>query len=90
MKTYQIMGSQELLMFEIDYFDWEENVSGNLMKIREGMYTEREPFKNILCFCEIFSSLFWSYEICEKIFSEILQQTILGEVKATLGKANLY
>lgn len=88
-KAYQVLGSQKLLMFEIDYFDWKENVDENLMKIQKGLYTEREPFNSILCFCEIFSLLFWSYEIHETILSDTEQKIILRKVKDALEKTNL-
>jgi hypothetical protein len=69
-KNNEILGSQELLMFEIDYFDWIEDVDEHLMKIHEGLYTERQPFNSILCFCKIFQLLFWDANIHETILKE--------------------
>lgn len=85
-KAYEILGSQQLLMFEIDYFDWEENVNGDLMKIREGLYTEREPFRSILYFCESFALLFWSYEIHKTTFSETEQRLITEKTRQIIQR----
>ena len=58
-RKFEELGSQNLLMFEINYFDWTEEVPANSIKIDEGVYTESEPFLNILCFCMVFNYLFW-------------------------------
>ncbi|MBN8790531.1 MAG: hypothetical protein J0I84_25915, partial [Terrimonas sp.] len=53
-REYEILGSQDLIMFEVNYMDWVEEVSSDKIKIHEGLYTERKPFASILCFCEVF------------------------------------
>ena len=62
-KTHEALGSQHLLMFEVSYFDWKEDVKEGLIKIHEGLYTERKPFINLICFCKIFQLLYWDNDI---------------------------
>ncbi len=85
-KNNEVLGSQELLMFEIDYFDWIEDVDEHLLKIHEGLYTERQPFNNILCFCKIFQLLFWNNNIHEIILTKQEQLSILKQVETILKK----
>ena len=85
-KNNVILGSQELLMFEIDYFDWFKDVDEHLLKIHEGLYTERQPFNNILCFCKIFRLLFWKNNIHKKTLSEQKQLSIRKEVENIFKK----
>ena len=80
-KDNEVLGSQELLMFEIDYFDWVDDVGENIMKIHEGLYTEKQPFNNILCFCKIFNFLFWGNNIHETNLTEQEQLSILKEAE---------
>jgi len=51
-KKNEILGSQELLMFEVNYINWTENTNEPILKIHEGLYTERKPFAHIICFCK--------------------------------------
>lgn len=85
-RSNEVLGSQELLMFEIDYFDWKEDVDEHLLKIHKGFYTERHPFNNILCFCKIFTLLFWNNNIHEIILTKQEQLSILKEVETIFKK----
>lgn len=40
-RDYEVLGSQDLLMFEVNYMDWNEQVGNDKIKIHEGLYTER-------------------------------------------------
>lgn len=62
-KAYLVLGSKELITFEIDYFDWTENVDKDLLKIKDGIYIEIAPFKETLLFCRLFQILHWNYDI---------------------------
>lgn len=62
-KKYEVLGSQELLQFEIEYFDWEDKVDEDLIKISEGIYMELAPFIETHLFCRLFQILFWKYNI---------------------------
>ena len=77
---YEILGSQDLLMFEIDYIKWNEQVCDDKIKIHEGLYTERKPFANILCFCKLFQLLYWDNCIHETILTEQEQLSIKKKV----------
>lgn len=81
-KVNTILGSQELLMFKIDYFDWKEDVNEHLMKIHEGLYTERKPFANIICFSKIFQLLYWDNNIHETILREQEQSLIRKDLQS--------
>jgi hypothetical protein len=70
-QNYEVLGSQNLLMFEINYFDWNEAVNNDRIKIHEGIYTEKKPFISIICFCKVFQYLFWEDGIHE---SESIEQ----------------
>lgn len=79
-KEYEILGSQDLLMFEINYINLKEQVSNDKIRIYEGLYTERKPFSNILCFCKLFQHLYWNNSIHETIFTEKEQLSIKKKV----------
>jgi len=79
-KEYEILGSQDLLMFEINYINLKEQVSTDKIRIYEGLYTERKPFANILCFCKLFQHLYWDYCIHETILTEKEQLSIKKKV----------
>ncbi len=81
---YEILGSQELLMFEVNYIKWDENVSSDKIKIHEGLYTEKKPFANILCFCKVFQHLYWDNCIHETELTEKEKVDIITELKALL------
>lgn len=85
-KANEILGSQQLLMFEINYINWKENVDEKFIKIHEGLYTERKPFTNILCFCKIFQLLYWDNSIHETILTEQEQLLIHKEVRRIFKK----
>lgn len=79
-RQYELLGSQDLLMFEVNYIDWDEDISSNKIKIHKGLYTERKPFANILCFCKLFQHLYWDNCIHETILTEKEQLSIKKEV----------
>lgn len=83
-KQYEILGSQDLLMFEVNYIKWDEDVSSDKIKIHEGLYTEREPFANILCFCKIFQHLYWDNNIHEIELTENEKVEVVAELKTIL------
>ena len=62
-KTYETLGADDLVLFEVEYFDWIEDVDKDLMKIGEDLYMEIAPFKETLLFCRIFQILYWDYNI---------------------------
>jgi hypothetical protein len=55
----------DVFMFEVDYFDWIEEVPDGIIKIREGIYTELQPLKNLVCFSKVYSLLEWEYVLPE-------------------------
>lgn len=83
-KKYEILGSQDLLMFEINYIRWDEQVSDDIIKIHEGLFTERKPFVNILCFCKVFQHLYWENCIHEVEANESEQTEIIAELQNIL------
>ena len=83
-KKHEVLGSQKLLMFVIDYFYWEEDVGEDLIKIHHGLYTERQPFNHIFCFCDIFMYLYWNNNIHETVLPENEQLAIVKEVRKML------
>lgn len=58
-RQYEILGSQDLLMFEVNYIKWDEDVNTDVIKIHEGLYAQKKPFASILCFCRVFQHLYW-------------------------------
>lgn len=82
--TASILGSQELLMFEVNYIGWEEDVSSDKIKIHEGLYTESKPFASILCFCKVFQHLFWDNCIHETELTENEKKEVVAELKTIL------
>lgn len=83
-KQYEILGSQNLLMFEVDYLNWHEEVKEDTIKIHEGLYTERKPFANIICLCKVFQLLFWDNSIQIAIPSKEIQKEISIELKTII------
>lgn len=83
-KKYELLGSQDLLMFEVNYIIWDENVSSDRIKIHEGLYTERKPFANVLCFCNVFQHLYWDNCIHEKELTESEKEEVVTELKTIL------
>lgn len=83
-KQYEILGSQDLLMFEVNYIKWDEDVSSDKIKIHEGLYTERKPFANILCFCKVFQHLYWDNNIHETELTENEKVEVVTELKTIL------
>lgn len=79
-KKYEILGSEDLLMFEINYINLREQVSNDKIRIYEGLYTERKPFANILCFCKVFQHLYWDNCIHKTILTEKEQLSIKKQV----------
>ena len=64
-KIYEELGSEDLSLFEIEYFDWIEEVDKDLIKISEGVFMELAPFKETQLFCRLFQILFWDYNVTE-------------------------
>ena len=62
-RKYEQLGAKKLLLFEVLYLDWEEEVSDEHLKVQKDIYIERKPFKNLLCFCSVFSYLYWECEV---------------------------
>jgi len=83
-RDYEVLGSQDLLMFEINYFDWKEEVETDKIKIDEGLYSERRPFANILCFCKVFQHLYWDNCIHERELTESEKDEVVTELKTIL------
>jgi len=54
-REYEILGSQDLIIFEVNYVNWDEDLSNYKLKIHEGLYMERKPFADVLCFCKCFN-----------------------------------
>lgn len=88
-KEYEIMGSQNLLMFEVNYIKWDENVSIDKLKIHKELYTEIKPFANILCFCKVFQHLYWDNELHDKELAESEKVAVVNKLKNIL-KAYYY
>lgn len=80
-KTHEILGSQKLLMFEVNHICWDEEVSEEVIKIHKGLYTERKPLADIICFCEIFQLVYWDKNIHEIISTEQEQSLIREELQ---------
>ena len=57
-------------MFEVKYIDWDEDISNDKIKIHKGLYTERKPFTNVICFCKVFQHLYWDNCIHETELTE--------------------
>ena len=85
-KDYEILGSQELLMFEVNYINWNERVSDNKIKIHEGLYIEKKPFVGILCFCKVFQHLYWDNSIHETDLTEEEQLVIYKDLQNIFDK----
>lgn len=83
-REYEILGSQDLLMFEINYFNWKEEVDTDKIKIHAGLYAEREPFANILCFSKVFQHLYWDNCIHETELTESEKVEVIAELKTIL------
>ena len=84
-RTYEILGNQNLLMFETNYIRWDEQVSDDKIKIHAGLYTKRKPFGNILCFRQAFRLLYWDYCVDEAISAEKGKAQIRIKLKRILG-----
>jgi hypothetical protein len=85
-KEYEVLDSQDLIMFEINYINLREQVSNDRIRIYEGLYTERKPFANILCFCKLFQLLYWDNSIHETLWTEKEQLSIKKKVGRILKK----
>lgn len=83
-KSYEKLGSQDLLMFETNYIDWKEQVGNDKIKIHEGLYAERKPFEYIICFCKVFQNLYWDNCIHEAELTESEKSKVVAELKAIL------
>jgi hypothetical protein len=83
-RQYEILGSQDLLMFEVNYIDWDDDVSNDKIKIHEGLYTERRPFANIICFCKAFQHLYWQSCIHETELTESEKVEVANKLKTIL------
>ncbi len=83
-REYEVLGSEDLLMFEVNYIDWDEDVRSDKIKIHEGLYTDRKPFANVLCFCKVFQHLYWDNCIHETYLTERKKLEIMTELKIIL------
>jgi len=79
-QNYEILGSEDLLMFEINYFDWIEEVPNDKLKIHHELFTERKPFLNILSFCRVFQVLYWNYAVHKKELTKQEKNEIKNEL----------
>ncbi len=79
-RTNEVLGSQQLLMFEVNYLDWTENIDEGILKIHKGLYTEKKPFADIICFCKIFQLLYWNNSVHETNLTEKEQLSIKKQV----------
>ena len=70
-------------------YDWTEEVDADKIKVEKGIYTERMPFINIICFCKIFQLLFWDNIICETELTENEKSKIICQLKAILKDFNM-
>lgn len=82
-KTNEVLGSEKLLMFEVNHIYWDEDVSEEVIKIHKGLYTERKPFADIICFCKIFKLLYWDNNVTETDLNEQEQLIIRKELQNT-------
>lgn len=80
----EALGSEQLLMFEINYINWNEDVSNDKIKIHKGLYTERKPFANIICFCKVFQHLYWDNRIHEVEPTQSEKVKVITELKNIL------
>jgi len=71
-------------MFEVNYIDWDEEVSSDKIKIHKGLYTERKPFANVLCFCRVFQHLYWDNCIHETKLTESEKSEVVNKLKTIL------
>lgn len=62
-QEYEILGSQTLLLFEVNYFDWTETIASDLIKIKDNCYTPLEPLENLHLFCKVFNVTYWDYQL---------------------------
>jgi len=83
-EKHENLGSQDLLMFEVNYINWDEDVSTDKIKIHKGLYTERKPFANVLCFCKVFQHLYWDNCIHERELTESEKVEVVNELKIIL------
>lgn len=79
-KTHEVLGSQKLLMFEVNHIYWDEDVSEEVIKTHNELYTERKPFADIICFCKIFQLLYWDNDITRADITEQEQFEIREEL----------
>jgi hypothetical protein len=85
-KVYETLGSEDLFMFKIYHIDWKGNINSKLIKIYNGLYAERSPFANIICFCRVFELLYWDNELLERVAREQEKTTILKELTNIIGE----
>jgi hypothetical protein len=87
-RQYEVLGSQKMLMFEVNYFDWIQNISDGLLKIDEIYYTQREPFEKMLIFIKLFNKIFWNFELHKYNDSDevplFIQQSIIETMSAII------
>jgi|SRR5690606_10908233 len=62
-KKYEYLGAKKLLLFEILYMNWEDELNNDHLKVQKDIYIEKAPFINVICFCNIFTLLYWESEI---------------------------
>lgn len=62
-KKYEYLGAKKLLMFEILYMNWDDEIDDEHLKVQKDIYVDRAPFNNLICFCSVFSFLYWESEI---------------------------
>lgn len=71
---YERLGSEDLLVFDGIEYLWDEE---EVVKISKDIYTYKEPFLNMLCFCRVFQLLYWDYRLHETIPIETEKKQIV-------------
>lgn len=56
-KRYENLAHEKLLIFLIDYFDFTDLDENSNLRIQNNIFVEREPFVNIINFCNAFNLL---------------------------------
>lgn len=87
-RKYEYLGAKKLLLFEVLYMDWADDLSEEHLKVQKDIYIERAPFNNLICFCNIFSLLYWESEI-HLAQKGSIDRFLVFRVKDMLNKAAL-
>lgn len=87
-KKYEYLGAKKLLMFEILYMNWDDEIKEEHLKVQKGVYVDREPFNNLICFCSVFSILYWEHEIHLAATGSV-DEKIVSKVRDVLNTAGI-